>query len=161
MCLYHFWTESAIHWHPVHFWSSDILYHNPTFFGRSSNKWLQECISLSALMAPLTAIEQGFGSACWLIHHLSESPFLSVRVAGRSSWATMLSVSRRALHFSSSTGMSGAAPQEGSCSDPAGSWGSRECAPDSHHMQKTFSSAGLGGFDYYFDQSMTMAEPSR
>lgn len=132
-CVYITSEQPAIHWQSMHFWSSDILYHNHTFFGRSSNNWLQECISLSALMAPLTAIEQGFGSACWLIHHLSESPFLSVRVAGRSSWAAMLSVSWRALHFSSSTGMSGAAPQEGSCSDLAGSWGSRVCAPDSQH----------------------------
>lgn len=67
----------------------------------------------------------------------------------------MRNAAGRTLHFSSPTGMSGAVPQETSSSNPAGSQGSREHAPDGQHTLKKCSSAGLAVFVHYLTVSKT------
>lgn len=59
------------------------------------------------------------------------------------------------LHFCSPTGMSGAVPQETSSSNPAGSQGSREHAPDGQHTLEKCSSAGLAVFVHYLTVTKT------
>lgn len=121
---------------------------------------------LTVWLVKILGTLDSYRTEVWLCLLANPPPVKKPFPFGADSWSTQLSSNaecrkENSLHCSSPTGMSGAAPQETSCSNPAGSRESRECAPDGQHTLKKRSSAGLGVFVYYFDQSVTTAEPSQ
>lgn len=137
-----------------------ITYYFFYFFGKSSKNWLQECISQSGIIEPFLVTE------VWLCLLADMPPVRKLFPFGVDSWSIHPSSNtehgmENFLHFSSSTGMSGAASQEGFCFDLTGSWGSRECVPEAQNNHKKFSSAGLGVLFITFISLMAMAKPSQ